>query len=149
MAGSILDGLKAQRDALAVGLSNRLAVPEWGSKGSPTLVLRVKPVERSVILMAQKIVSEAGRRHRADAAEEAAAVIVSAAVTAVIVGGDVEVSLKEFGEHLELPDGASGSDVVREFCLKPGDADSLAQKITELSGFGAEIDVLDEEFAGE
>lgn len=149
MAGSILEGLKKERDRLAESLSNRLPVPEWGTKGSPTLVLRVRPIDGSVIERAQAMVQGAGRRRKVDAAEEAAALIVSAAVTAVIVGGEVEVSLREFGEHLDLPADCSGSDVVREFCLKPGDADSLARKVTELSGYNADIETIDEEFSGE
>lgn len=146
MAGSLLDSLMARREQLAAAQVKTLPFPCWET---PSLHLRVHPVDDDTIRRIQRRISQAGRRQESEALLDGDASVVAAATEKVIIGGDTELTLKELGDQLGLDEGFSLGDVIRKLAVRDGDVHALARAVAEVSGHTDGIDILDEAFAGE
>ena len=111
--------------------------------------LRVRPVDTPTVERIRERAAQAGRRQKAEALVDADAAVVAAATEKVLIGGDTEVTLKDLGAELGLPEGFALGDVIRAVCIRDGDVSALARAVGEVSGFTTGLDVLDAEFAGE
>lgn len=147
MAGSLLDGLGARREALEEEQIRDLAVPRWEN---PSAALRIRPIDHALIKRQLGRIEKATKGAR-DAVELSAnAAILAAATIEVVLGegdGQAVVPLADLAEPLGLPKDATGPEIIQKFFLTDGDVFGCAGAVVKHSGY-AERDV-DEALAGE
>lgn len=147
MADSLLKGLKARRDAIAVDNFKDIPVPLV-----PDLYLRIRTLDHEFLEKQRRRLDKASTGARAAVEINVNAAIIGAATSEVLIGiGDDQESYDLLGpeirEEFSLDERASAAEAVRALLLRDGDVVTLAAAVMDHSGYS--VRAIDEALAGE